>query len=282
MLTTTLKFQYQKIRENLITFWLIVVTGLAVLYVGYRHGSMLQATSYLFVMWLFSFLIDLYALKRPAKNDFPVREPKRETMYFFLCVCGAILFLFLRFSLDWQNLKPLLRLSVASLLVFLYPIVLAIIFLLLKYKPKDLGFRLQGLLLVVPVIAISFITNRIVSPENLTWDIVVAESGGVLGAILSGFILAGLSEEFFRVVGQTRLGALTRNFGTGWFITTIIWALMHAPKWYGESHDITEALLSSVRIIPIGLMWGYLTHRTKSILPSVIVHGTNVWGLQNF
>ena len=138
------------------------------------------------------------------------------------------------------------------------------------------------MLIALPIIAISFITNRIVSPDSLTWDAVVAEGGGVLGAIFSGFIIAGLSEEFFRVIGQTRIGALIRNFGMGWFITTVIWALMHAPKWYGEGHDITEALLSSVRIIPIGLMWGYLTHRTKSILPAVLVHATNVWGLQNF
>jgi hypothetical protein len=40
--------------------------------------------------------------------------------------------------------------------------------------------------------------------------------------------------------------------------------------------------MSSVRIIPIGLMCGYLTHRTKSIIPSVLVHGSNFWGLQNF
>lgn len=57
---------------------------------------------------------------------------------------------------------------------------------------------------------------------------------------------------------------------------------MHAPKWYSEEHNISEAILGSVRIIPIGLMWGYLTNRTKSIFPATIVHGVNFWGLQNF
>jgi len=110
----------------------------------------------------------------------------------------------------------------------------------------------------------------------------VEEGGGIFGALFSGFILAGLSEEFFRAVGQTRLGVYINNKGLGWFIITVIWALMHAPKWYSEDRHLTEAILGSIRIIPIGLMWGYITHRTKSFLPAVIVHGTNFWGLQNF
>jgi membrane protease YdiL (CAAX protease family) len=43
-----------------------------------------------------------------------------------------------------------------------------------------------------------------------------------------------------------------------------------------------ETALSSIRIIPIGLVWGYLTHRTKSFVPATLVHGANFWGLQNF
>ena len=34
-------------------------------------------------------------------------------------------------------------------------------------------------------------------------------------------------------------------------------------------------------IVPLGLLWGYLTHRTGSFLPSVVLHATNIWGLQN-
>jgi membrane protease YdiL (CAAX protease family) len=56
---------------------------------------------------------------------------------------------------------------------------------------------------------------------------------------------------------------------------------MHAPKWAAED-DAIEALLSSIRIVPLGLTWGYLTYRTRGLLPAVLVHGTNFWGLQNF
>jgi membrane protease YdiL (CAAX protease family) len=28
-------------------------------------------------------------------------------------------------------------------------------------------------------------------------------------------------------------------------------------------------------------MWSYMILRTKSIMPSILVHGSNLWGLQN-
>jgi membrane protease YdiL (CAAX protease family) len=284
MIKTTFAFQWNRVKSNPVTVLLIVLSSLIVLYVGHRHGAMTQAIAYLFVMWLCSFVIDLYALQRPPKNDFEVRDPKRETMYFVLCLIGFLLFAFFRASgvLDWDHTQGFIKLGVATLIVFVYPIALAVIFLLLKYKPSDLGIRFQGLLIALPIIALCALTNRLVSPKSLTWDSLLAESGGIVGALLSGFILAGLSEEFFRVIGQTRLGALFNNKGLGWFLTTVIWALFHIPMWYVQAHDLTEALLGAMRIIPLGLMWGYLTHRTKSILPSVLVHGMNVWGLQNF
>jgi membrane protease YdiL (CAAX protease family) len=42
-----------------------------------------------------------------------------------------------------------------------------------------------------------------------------------------------------------------------------------------------QAMISPWDIIPIGLLWGYITWRTKSLFPSVVVHGFNLWGLQN-
>ena len=284
MIKATFLFQLTKIKENFWVFLLILATALVTIYIGYRHDTLKQSLFYLGVMWLFSFIIDLYLLLKPTKDIFVVRQPKRESIYFIASFTLGLLFLFFRFSpsMDWEHLNKLVRLAVLPLILFMFPVVLAIILLLSKYKPSDLGFRLNGLILVIPIILISAVVNRIVSPQSLTYDALVAENGSVLGALATGIIVAGLSEEFFKVVGQTRLGAYLNNFGIGWFITVVLWAFMHAPKWYSEDLNMTEAILGSVRIIPIGLMWSYLTHRTKSILPSVIVHGTNFWGLQNF
>lgn len=284
MIKATFLFQLTKIKENILTFLLVLITALVIVYIGYRHQTLKQSVCYLALMWLFSFLIDLYAIVRPTKDFFVVRQPKQEFFYYVICFTLGFVFLYIRFSpsIDWQNLNSFARLATLPLILFIYPIALALILLFLKYKPKELGFRLNGLMLVIPIVLISAFANRIVSPQSLTYNSVIEETGGLLGALTLGIIGAGLSEEFFKAIGQTRIGAYLNNFGLGWFITVLIWAFMHLPKWYSEDLNLTEAILSSIRIVPIGLMWSYMTHRTKSILPSVLVHGTNFWGLQNF
>jgi membrane protease YdiL (CAAX protease family) len=284
MIKATFLFQWAKVKENFLTFLLVLATALVAIYIGYRHETLVQSLAYLGAMWLFSFLIDWYSLYKPAKEVFEVRNAKLESIYFIISFTLGFVFLLFRFSpaLDWQHLNPFVRLAVLPLILFTFPIALAILLLFLKYKPADLGIRFNGLILVIPIVLISVLVNRFVCPQSLTYDAIIAETGGILPALATGIITAGLSEEFFKMVGQTRLGAYLQNFGLAWFITVVIWAFMHAPKWYSEDLDMTEAILGSIRIIPIGLMWSYMTHRTKSILPSVLVHGTNFWGLQNF
>ncbi|OYU96484.1 MAG: hypothetical protein CFE21_08835 [Bacteroidetes bacterium B1(2017)] len=284
MMLEVFQFQFSKIKANPLTFLLVSITALTILYIGYIHTAFAQSIAYLGVMWMCSFCIDFYALRKKETETFEVRKPKLESFFFFSSFLLGMLFLYVRFSpsIDWQNLKGILKLALLPLVLFLFPIALGIFLLVLKYKPRELGFRLQGFILIVPIIVISAITNRLVSPQSLTWDNILLESGGIVGALYTGLILAGLSEEFFRVVGQTRLAALLNNTGLAWFSTTFLWAFMHAPKWYAQDPNLQEVILGSIRIIPIGLMWGYLTYRTKSVLPSIFVHGTNYWGLQNF
>jgi len=131
------------------------------------------------------------------------------------------------------------------------------------------------------VLLVTAATAYLAAPEDFTLGSLLA-SEGVVGALVTGVITAGLSEEFVRMVLQTRLGAYLRNPAIGWFIATLIWAFLHSPKWYADGGDLYEALMGAVRIVPLGLMWGYITHRTKSLLPATLVHGFNVWGLQNF
>lgn len=284
MIKDTFLFQFGKIKANRFVFLLVVIAACLSVYIGYLHDALMQSVVYLMVIWISSFFIDLYALKQPAMEDFPVRQPKKESKYYLLCFVLGWIYLLVRFapSVDWQHLPGLIKLGTLPLIIFMYPVALVCIFLYLKYKPVDLGIRFRGMILYVPIVVLFIIASQMVCPERLTWDALMEECGGVFGLIFTGIIVAGFSEEFTRMIGQTRLGAYFNNFGMGWFITTVFWAFMHAPKWYSDSLDLTESILGSIRIIPIGLMWGYLTHRTKSLLPSVLVHGSNVWGLQNF
>ena len=291
MLVKTFQLQFAKIKNNKGLFLLLVVLSVIVTWfgnehdAGHGHSNIIQAIGYLFAMWLCSYCIDLYAAMKPATGDFVVRRPVLESIIAFLCPLLGVIFIIMRFStkVPWAQLPLTSRLPGGiGIMLFLFPIALAIIMLLLRYKPKDLGIRLQGFVPGIAVLIITAVTSYFAAPGKFTLYMVLEESGGIAGALFMGFVTAALSEEFLRVVLQTRFGALFRNAGAGWFLASLFWALLHGPKWYSESKDITETILSCLRIVPLGLMWGYLTHRTKSILPSILVHGMNVWGLQNF
>jgi membrane protease YdiL (CAAX protease family) len=96
----------------------------------------------------------------------------------------------------------------------------------------------------------------------MIWD----EFGSVTSLIGSG-LLAAFSEEFLRMTWQTRQGALLKN-PAAWFITAWIWSLLHFPN-YGSLHSCLE-------IVPEGLMWGYVMFRTRSLLPTMILHMGNI------
>jgi len=283
--------QFTRAKKHLvIVVWLVVISGLIIWFgnshdKGAGHRNLIQAVGYLSAMWLCSYCIDLFALARRPLGNFPVRKPFREAVISLVCPLLGIFFAMLRFSgkVPWGQMPLRTRLPIAiGMILFLFPVGLAVIMLALKYRPKDFGFRLQGFFTGIVVLVITAIAARIVAPGKVTWQLVIQESGGVVGALFTGFIVAALSEEFFRVIVQTRIGAVSKNNAVGWFVASLIWALLHAPNWYNESKDLTETLLSCIRILPLGLTWGYLTYRTQSILPSILCHGMNVWGLQNF
>lgn len=284
MLKRTLLFQWQQLNLNRVTFFILCVICLIILYMSYTRHTIAQGVAYLLVMYVCALITDLYSLYASPKNEWMVRNPRKEAWLFVGSTLLGMIFLIVRYAsgIHWDTLHPIIKLSLIPLMLFVFPIALAIMFLFMKYKPADLGLRFQGLIVVLPIVFLCAITSYVVSPQAFTWNALLESEGGIAGVLFNGFIVAGLSEEFFRVIGQTRIGALLQNKGIGWLLATLLWASLHAPKWYGDSHDWNEAIFGVIRIMPIGLMWGYVTHRTKSFLPSVLIHGMNVWGIQNF
>jgi membrane protease YdiL (CAAX protease family) len=291
MFVKTLQLQLSKIKDNKMVLLLLIILSAVLIWLGNKQepgrgqNNVTQAVAYLFAMWFCSYCIDLITTMKRVKGEFTVRKPLLESVIATLCSLLGTFFLVLRFSgkVQWEKVPNITRLSIAAgIFLFVFPIALAIIMLLMKYRPRDLGIRLQGFVPGIAVLAITAVTSYFAAPGRFTLQIVLKEGGGIAGALFIGFVTAALSEEFFRMVLQTRFVALFRNTGAGWMVASLIWALMHGPKWYGESKNISDTLLSCLRIVPLGLMWGYLTHRTRSILPSILCHGMNIWGLQNF
>jgi membrane protease YdiL (CAAX protease family) len=152
---------------------------------------------------------------------------------------------------------------------------------ILRYRPADLGIRFRGFA-PVPLVVLCFGVLAVAcSPSSITVKVSDLGVGTLWGLLSEGLVEAALPEEFFRFVWQTRAGAYLNNRASGWLIASVLWAVLHAPVEYNGSHSLAGTLTYMLGIIPIGLLWGYLTIRTKSILPSVLLHGTNFWGLQN-
>ncbi len=106
---------------------------------------------------------------------------------------------------------------------------------------------------------------------------------GIAGLLFTGLVSAALPEEFLRMLLQTRLGKAFKNVGMGFVVTSFIWCTMHLPV-ESQGEKTFDWELHATRLftlMPIGYLWGYITHRTRSLLPSVLVHGFNLWGLQN-
>ncbi|PZO49288.1 MAG: hypothetical protein DCF16_14900 [Alphaproteobacteria bacterium] len=93
---------------------------------------------------------------------------------------------------------------------------------------------------------------------------------------------AGLTEEFlFRGVLQTRLGAFLRSGVAGVFITSILFGVAHAPGLFfrggpevdGWSTDPLQVIAYTIAVLaPMGLLFGLIYARTKSLLLVVLLH----------
>ncbi|MBI3437154.1 MAG: CPBP family intramembrane metalloprotease [Proteobacteria bacterium] len=101
---------------------------------------------------------------------------------------------------------------------------------------------------------------------------------------------AGLNEEFlYRAVLQTRLAALLKSPAAGVTVTALLFGLAHAPGLYlrggpgvdGWSHDPLQVVAYTIATLsPMGVLFGVIYMRTKSLLLAVLLHGV-VDGLPN-
>ena len=94
---------------------------------------------------------------------------------------------------------------------------------------------------------------------------------------------AGLNEEvLYRAVLQTRLAALLKSPAAGVAVTALLFGLAHAPGLYlrggpgvdGWSHDALQVVAYTIATLsPVGLLFGVIYMRTKSLLLVVMLHG---------
>jgi len=265
--------------------FLVLLSFAWVIYIGYTTHQLLHGIGYIFAVWFGAFVTDIITgIKPKDATGFPIKRPvNRELLVIIICTLLGLSMLFIRFVTDWNTLNKFTRLALLPLFLFVFPIVLSLIYLFrYKYKPKELGINLHYWYLPIFIHIIVGGITLWLAPEVSHWKEAYKEYG-LLGMSFTGLISAALPEEFLRMLLQTRLGKAMNNMGLGFVLATIIWASMHIPV-FGQdfkTNGWSGAIGGAARIVPIGLLWGYVTHRTKSLIPAVLIHGFNLWGLQN-
>lgn len=243
-----------------------------------------RAVAYLAVIALSVGAIDL-VLDRSGGRPVPsirVRGLGLETTVLAVSFLGGLVWLTSRFVWNYRPESAIGRLLwLAMLAATVFNALPAVLLLARRYGLGDLGLKPRGLE-ATPVVMILFAgTATLLFPGATTWRAIVQESGGSVWAVIETALLAAVPEEFFRFAWQTRAGQGLKQPATGWLLASLLWATLHGPKDWDETHSVVQTLTGIANIVPLGLLWGYLTHRTGSFLPSVVLHATNVWGLQN-
>lgn len=282
---STLRNHGQIAARNRAALICLCATFAVVLWFGvYREWR--QVIGYLFAVWLSAFFTDVIVLIRPEPSiGFPVKKcAAQEALVIVAFTLLAFAPLSIRFSRLWPLPGVVERLAfVVAFFFFTFFIGLACVFLLwYRYRPSELGFNFHYWYLPLLIHSVFGGTTLLVAPEKSHWRSFFHSYGlwGVLGILI---LEAAFPEEFMRMLLQTRLEKALRYSGLGFFAATFLWASLHVPMLWSQNPQWTfwRAVCAPWTIIPIGLLWGYITHRTKSLLPAILLHGFNLWGLQN-
>ncbi|MFN7986494.1 MAG: CPBP family intramembrane glutamic endopeptidase [Thermoanaerobaculia bacterium] len=287
MINTQLRAPLRSIAEQVCRYRTTTV-GLGImtctiLVLAAKTARLGHATAYLAAMLLGALIVDAVA-RTEVLSEWIVRDPVRESriVAFALLVTAGLSVLRFVLPVEVQHLPPVIRGGLGVLvLLFVYPGFLSYYFFVsCRYRPRDLGLDWHRAWVALPIIAVIGVVGSAAVPEKQQFR-TMFEQMGLLGMLLLGFGTAAIPEEFVRGLSQSRFAALLGDKGLGWLTGSMLWALLHIPIFYRDSGSFAASLRSAIGILPLGLLWGYMSARLRSILPSIFVHGTNLWGLQD-
>jgi membrane protease YdiL (CAAX protease family) len=274
-----------RVKRHPVASGFIFLYGLTIMLESVWLGGLMRRAAYLAALVVGTVILDCFYPCGPrVEPTFPVRRPKLEMLVAGAFLLASVAWLWAHFQghfVPATLVTRLLWLGVGLLTIFNIGLALFEL-LVVRYRLKDLGIRFCGLA-PIPVVILCFGATAWASHSGVTWHEVVGEVHGRVWLVpLVSFLVAALPEEFFRMIWQTRLGTLLKNPAVGWWVASVLWSLLHVPNFSAEASNLLQPLRSAFDMVPLGLFWGYATHRSQSILPAVCLHGTNFWGLQNF
>lgn len=275
------------IKHNFLILVVMTIINLTVLWNYIANGETKHGVGYFIFFYVAILTIHFFTKKIPPLIDIEVKHPKHELLVATLFSILGLLFLSLNFMQKSGVIQKNLFTSVPILLgsfLFSTPLGILIYLLLKKYKILQLGFTIKPLiyfLLGALIYGLTGLFAYVFNEDGIIWKEGLQELGGVAGIFVQGIIGAALFEEFSRFVIQSRFEKIIKTSGISILFATAIWAFMHFPVTVYKGANISYTIVYCIQIIPLGFVWGYLTQRTKSILPSTLIHGLNLWGFQN-
>ncbi len=275
------------IKDNIQILVIMTLVNFILLWNFISNGKTLHGIGYFIFFYVSILTIHFFTKRIPPKNEIEVKEPKKElTVAIFFAVLG-MLFLTLNFMLKSNTIpdKIFTKIPIGlGSIIFAMPLGIFVYLLIKRYKLMRLGLTTQPLVSIILGLIIWVLTGLFAyffNKEGILWARAYSELGGIMGIIIQGIVGAALFEEFSRFVIQSRFEKVFKTNGINILFATTIWAFMHFPVTFFKGTDLSGTLLYCIQIIPIGFIWGYLTQRTKSILPATLAHGINLWGFQN-
>lgn len=277
----------KEIKDNIQILVIMTIINIFVIWNYISNDKTLHGIGYFLFFYVSILTIHFFTKRVPPKNEIEVKEPKKElTIAVFFAFLG-LLFLSLNFMLKSNVIpdKPITKIPIGlGSIIFAMPLAIFIYLLSKRYSLMNLGLRtkpLTSMFLGLIIWSITGLFAYVFNKEGILWARAYDELGGIIGIIVTGVIGAALFEEFSRFVIQSRFERIFMRPGISILFATTIWSFMHFPVTYFKGSDVSGTLFYCVQIIPIGFIWGYLTQRTKSIIPATIAHGFNLWGFQN-
>lgn len=278
------------LKDNIQIMVIMTTINFVVLWNYISNGKTLHGIGYFIFFYVAILTIHFFTERIAPKNEIEVKEPKKElTVAIFFAVLG-LLFLTLNFMLKSNTIPNKLYTKIPiglGSIIFSMPLGIFIYFLIKRYKLLKLGLSTKPVLSVLLGIIIWGLTGVFAyffNKEGMFWEKLYLDDGiigGIITIITQGIIGAALFEEFSRFIVQSRFEKIFKTNGINILFATTIWAFMHFPVTYYKNADVTSVFIYCIQIIPIGFVWGYMTQRTKSIVPATITHGMNLWGFQN-
>lgn len=283
---------------------IVAALAYAVLWGGstaYLYATGGDWTSGVFIMAIFGLGLGglAWLLTRGAEAPrIAVARPAAESAA-VLVYLALYAVLFLGFGMSWardafppgpaqESLVLLLKLAAHVALPALLLILLGV-----KLGPiTQLGLRgakFWRTLIVLGLIILALVC--VITPSLKEISGIPPTFGTMIWALPLGYLWmtleAGVTEEFlFRAVAQTRFTAWLNSAWAGVILTAVIFGLAHAPGLFmrggpdvdGWSTDPFQVLAHTIAVLsPIGLLFGLIYARTKSLLLVILLHGLVDW-----